>query len=113
MVVGSPRDCASVGATSVTRSEHRLLALAGARDIETLDQWLRIKRHFKDDRTRLLARLVAGLRAFAASSYAEAASVLDAVVPRISELGGSHAQNLLFGDIAAYCWEQAETRIAA
>jgi hypothetical protein len=92
---------------------HCLLALAGARDVETLDQWLRIKRPRTDDRTRLLARLVAGLRAFAAANYTQAALVLDAVAPRISELGGSHAQNLLFGEIAAYCWQRAYTRIAA
>jgi hypothetical protein len=92
---------------------HCLLALAGARDIETLDEWLRIKRHCKDDRTRLLAHLVVGLRAFAASDYALAASALEEVVVRISELGGSHAQNLLFEEIAAYCWKRAEMRIAA
>ncbi len=92
---------------------HCLLALAGARDLETLDEWLRIKRHCKDERTQLLARLVVGLRAFAASDFAIAASVLDEVVARISELGGSHAQNLLFEEIAAYCWQLAEVRAAA
>ena len=90
-----------------------MLALAGARDLETMDEWLRIKRHCKDERTKLLARLVTGLRAFAASDYALAASVLDVVVARIPELGGSHAQNLVFGEIAAYCWQRADSRIAA
>ena len=90
---------------------HCLLALAGARDIETLDQWLRIKRFCKDARTKLLARLVVGLRAFAAADYMLAASVLDTVVARISELGCSHAQNLLFQQIAHHCWERS--RLAA
>jgi hypothetical protein len=60
-----------------------------------------------------LARLVTGLRAFAASDYALAASVLGGVAARISELGGSHAQNLLFGEIAAHCWQRTHCRIAA
>jgi hypothetical protein len=92
---------------------HCLLALAGARDIETLDEWLRSKRHCKDARTKLLAELVEGLRAFAASDYARAASVLNGVIARVSELGGSHAQNLLFKDIAEHCWQQTQIRIAA
>jgi hypothetical protein len=92
---------------------HCLLALAGARDLETMDEWLRIKRHYKDERTKLLARLVTGLRAFAASDYALAASVLGGVAARISELGGSHAQNLLFGEIATHCWQRTHSRIAA
>jgi hypothetical protein len=92
---------------------HCLLALAGARDLETLDEWLRIKRHRNDERTKLLAQLVGGLRAFTASDYALAASVFDEVVPRISELGGSHAQNLLFKEIADHCWQQARIKTAA
>jgi len=92
---------------------HCLLALAGARDVETLEQWLRIKRHGTDDRTRLLARLAVGLRALAASEYAQAAAVLDGEVARISELGGSHAQNLLFREIAAYCWRRSDIYVAA
>jgi len=34
-------------------------------------------------------------------------------VPRVSELGGSHAQNLLFEDIAALSWTQAQTTTQA
>ena len=92
---------------------HCLLALAGARDVETLDEWLRIKRFCTDGTTKLLARLVVGLRAFAASDFELAASVLDGAVTRISELGGSHAQNLLFKEISDHCWEMTQTRAAA
>jgi hypothetical protein len=92
---------------------HCLLALAGARDIETLDHWLQTRRHSEDPRTKLLARLVVGFRAFAASDYELAASVLDAAVPRVSELGGSHAQNQLFAKIAELCWQKAQARAAA
>lgn len=92
---------------------HCLLAIAGARDVEALDDWLRIKRNLKDERTKLLSHLAVGLRAFAASDYGLAASLLEEVTTRISELGGSHAQNLLFGEIAAYCWQRAEARVAA
>jgi len=92
---------------------HCVLALAGARDIETLDEWLRRHRHDKDERTRLLVELVAGLRAFAASDYTQAGSAIDGIHGRISELGGSHAQNLLFKEIAEHCWAQVEIRVAA
>jgi hypothetical protein len=74
---------------------------------------MRTRRGARDERTRLLARLVVGLRAFAAADYALAASVFDGIVARVSELGGSHAQNLLFGDIGDYCWQHADQRAAA
>jgi len=56
-----------------------------------------------------------GLRAFAAGDYELSTVVLATAVPRLSELGGSHAQNLLFRDIAEFSWDRAQstTRIAA
>lgn len=92
---------------------HCVLALAGARDVEGLDQWLRVRRRATDERTKLLAELVFGLRGFAASEYALAAAVLEPVVPRIAELGGSHAQNLLFVEVAELCRSYAGVRAAA
>jgi hypothetical protein len=50
-----------------------------------------------------------GLRAFAADDYELSAVVLAAAVTNVSELGGSHAQNLLFKDIADLSWEQSQT----
>ena len=90
---------------------HCLLALAGARDIEAMDEWLR--RHRYHQKSTLLSQLAVGLRALAAADYCLAANALNDGVPRIAELGGSHAQNLLFADIGAYCWEQASHRAAA
>lgn len=92
---------------------HCLLALAGARDVETLDHWLRIKRFRQDERTILLVELGRGLHAYAASDYALAAFTLHEAVDRVSELGGSHAQNLLFQEIAEHCARQAQLRAAA
>ncbi|KPK66332.1 MAG: hypothetical protein AMS21_02695 [Gemmatimonas sp. SG8_38_2] len=92
---------------------HCLLALAGARDVETLDHWLRIKRGARGERAKLLVRLVAGLRAFATNDQALAASILASCTPRIAELGGSQAQNRLFEEIADYCWQRATERAAA
>ena len=94
---------------------HCLLALAGAGDVEGLDRWLRGRRATKDPRAKLLAQMGVGLRALAAEDYELAAVVLAAAVPKVSELGGSHAQNLLFGEIADLNWERAQiaTRAAA
>mgnify|MGYP001827871012 FL=1 len=92
---------------------HCLLALAGAKDIEGLDQWLRIKRHCGDRRTRILAQLAVGLRAFAAADYELAAGAFAGVRDRVSELGGSHAQNQLFEQIAEESWERARFRAVA
>jgi hypothetical protein len=92
---------------------HCLLALAGARDTESLDHWLRITRQRRHEATRLLGELGFGLRAFAAADYELAALSLQAAVPRVAELGGSRAQNLLFHDIEDYCWREAAVGIAA
>ena len=54
-----------------------------------------------------------GLRAFAADDYELSAVVLAAAVPRLSELGGSHAQNLLFQDIADLSWDWAHMTMRA
>ena len=92
---------------------HCLLALAGARDIERLEHWLRAKRHCWDQRTSILAQLAVGLRAFAAADYELAAAALTGVRERVAELGGSHAQNQLFEDIARESWERARFRAVA
>jgi len=62
-----------------------------------------------------LAQMGVGLRAFAAREYQLSAMVLATAVPRLSELGGSHAQNLLLHDIAELSWDRAHsmTRMAA
>jgi hypothetical protein len=92
---------------------HCLLALAGAGDVEGLDRWLHGRRATEDPRAKLLTQMGVGLRAFAAGDDELSALVLATAVPRVSELGGSHAQNLLFEDIAALSWTQAQTTTQA
>ena len=92
---------------------HCLLALAGAADVDGLDRWLHGRRATEDPRAKLLAQMGVGLRAFAAGDDELSALVLATAVPRVSELGGSHAQNLLFEDIAALSWTQAQTTTQA
>ena len=92
---------------------HCLLALAGAGDIEGLDRWLHGRRVTEDPPARLLAQMGVSLRAFAAHDYELSAVVLAAAVPRLSELGGSHAQNLLFQEIADRSWDWAHMTMRA
>jgi hypothetical protein len=92
---------------------HCLLTLAGAGDVEGLDRWLHGRPVTQDARATLLAQMGVGLRAFAAEDYELSAVVLAAAVPKVSELGGSHAQNLLFKDIADLSWERAQTMTRA
>jgi hypothetical protein len=92
---------------------HCLLALAGAGDIEGLDRWLHGRRVTEDPPTRLLAQMGVGLRAFAAHDYELSAALLATAVPRLSELGGSQAQNLLFQEIAELSWDRAQTTTRA
>jgi len=92
---------------------HCLLALAGARDLEGLDQWLSGRGATEDPRVMLLTQMGVGLRAHAAGDHELAAGVLAAALPNVSMLGGSHAQNLLFEDIAALSWSRAQTMTRA
>lgn len=94
---------------------HCLLALAGAGDVGGLDQWLHERRPTEDPRAKLLAQMGVGLRAFAAQDYELAATVLTSAATHTSTLGGSHAQNRLFEDIAEAAWRRAraQTRTAA
>ena len=90
-----------------------LLALAGAGDLDGLDRWLRERPTSKDPQANLLVQMGIGLRAFAADDYELASVVLAAAVPKVSELGGSHAQNQLFRDIADLSWTRAKTMTRA
>ena len=94
---------------------HCLLALAGAGDIEGLDRWMHGRCATEDPRAKLLTQMGVGLRAFAADDHELSAVVLAAAAPKVSALGGSHAQNLLFEQIADLSWRRAQsmTRAAA
>ena len=92
---------------------HCLLAVAGSRDVDALDQWLQSTHRFAARETKLLGKVVLALRAFAAADYGTAAFALSSCVDAIAELGGSHAQNLLFRQIESHCRGQALVARAA
>jgi hypothetical protein len=83
---------------------HGLLALAGARDAESLEQWLARRGPAGLPRAeRLVWRMGEGLQAYASGNYRRAAAMLSEVVPHVSEIGGSRAQNELFVAIEKAC----------
>jgi len=87
---------------------HCLLALAGAGDVGGLHQWLRSRCAADDSKAKLLTQMGTGLLALAEGDDELAAAILTAAAPKISALGGSHAQNQLFEQIAARCWERTQ-----
>lgn len=89
---------ASLGRTADPFVEvHNLLALAGARDAEGIDAWLEDHPGDADAGPRnVLVRMGEALAAYARKNYRLAARQLDAVVPELPTIGGSHAQNTLF-----------------
>jgi hypothetical protein len=83
---------------------HRLLALAGAGDFEGLAHF----EHYEDRRNgpgsgRLVGDMAAILGAYVKHHYGQAGRMLEALVPRVREAGGSQAQNQLFELIAQAC----------
>jgi hypothetical protein len=91
---------------------HCILALAGAGDVRTLDRWINTRpQGTSSDEDKLLTQLAIGLRAFAATDYRLAAGVLHSSVPRVSQLGGSRAQNELFRAISDLSWRMANETI--
>jgi hypothetical protein len=92
---------------------HNLLALAGAGDLVSLDQWL--QRQVPVARSRgcaLVARMAVALRAYAAEDFELAASVLASAVPYIAEVGGSRAQNQLFAQLAQAAHHRARANVS-
>lgn len=91
---------------------HCILALAGARDIDALDRWIEdVPQGSRPDEQPLLVQLAIGLRAFALEDYRLAAVILTSSVPRVSKLGGSHAQNQLLHAISDLSWQRANERL--
>lgn len=79
---------------------HDLLALAGARDAHAIDAWITEReRAVAPDET--LLGFSRGFRALANDDPHLAANELDVVLPELSTLGGSRAQNELFHQIHA------------
>jgi hypothetical protein len=79
---------------------HDALALAGARDLRSLDRWL--DAHLDGAGTeedRILLKTAWGLRSFASRDFGAAAALLADAAVSASRLGGSRAQNALFEQI--------------
>ncbi len=86
---------------------HNLLALAGAGDLASIEQWLQTRpADVPSRRERLVERMAVALQAYAARAYQHAATVLQSVVPQLSQVGGSRAQNLLFRQLEESSWRQ-------
>lgn len=86
---------------------HNLLALAGAGDRASIDRWLESRTGVQPSRRQQLVRQMAvALRACVSGAYEYAAAVLRRVVPQLSEVGGSRAQNELFRQIEQHCREK-------
>lgn len=90
---------------------HGLLALAGARDVESLDRWLATRGDRRSRIDRLVTQMGEGLQAYVFGDYLQAAEALSEVLPSIGEIGGSRAQNELFLDIANVCRRLAEAAL--
>jgi len=88
---------------------HNLLAVAGARDRTTLDEWL--CHHAGRARSRAETSVVAlaeALRAYVSGDYAVAAAALDPARFHAPALGGSEAQNELFSKLRGAALARAE-----
>jgi hypothetical protein len=87
---------------------HNLLALAGAGDLVSIEQWLQTWPAKVPSRPeRLVEQMAVALQACAARAYQRAATVLQRVVPQLPQVGGSRAQNLLFQQLEEWCWVKA------
>lgn len=90
---------------------HNLLALAGARDVASIDEWLKLRpTRWLSRKERLVKQMALSLRAYAAGSYRQAATQMHRVVPKLSQVGGSRAQNLLFRQLEQWCWDKVGNR---
>jgi hypothetical protein len=87
---------------------HNLLSLAGAGDLAGIDQWLRTRpAKVPTLRERLVEKMAVALRAYATGLYTHAANLLQRIVPQLSQVGGSRAQNQLFRQLQERCWDKA------
>jgi hypothetical protein len=77
---------------------HHLLALAGAGDVASIDRWL-VSARVRDAADKALRDAGLALRKVALRHWSSAARALEAVIPRLGLIGGSHAQNQLFAAI--------------
>jgi hypothetical protein len=87
---------------------HNLLALAGARDSSSIDQWLEAQpAQGMARRESLVEQMAVALHAMVSGSYKYAAITMRRTVPQLSQVGGSRAQNELFNQLEDHCWSLA------
>lgn len=88
---------------------HHLMALAGANDTGSIALWLRTDSRFSSTKEqRVLERFALAMSALSSGAFLRAADLLHAVLPDLPEVGGSQAQNQIFGQLAAWAARQAE-----
>ncbi len=80
---------------------HRLLALAGADDLDNIERWLKRSRSRDVDSlaTTVLTGIAVALVAWCRRDYPAAAASIRRSLPRLHLVGGSHAQRQLFVDL--------------
>lgn len=79
---------------------HNLLALAGARDLVAIDRWLDTRyERATSEVDRQLLQLAWGLRTYAHGDFEPSARLLETIADQVTGIGGSAAQNELFGSI--------------
>jgi hypothetical protein len=87
---------------------HHLLALAGANDTSGIALWLRRHPRFASTKEqRTLERFALAMSALSSGAFLRAADLLHGVLPDLPEVGGSHAQNQVFGQLADWAVRQA------
>jgi hypothetical protein len=87
---------------------HHLLALAGAKDTGGIALWLRtLPMLASTKQQRVLERFALAISALSSGAFLRAADLLHAVLPDLPAVGGSQAQNQLFGQLAAWAVRQA------
>jgi hypothetical protein len=90
---------ALAGELSHYETLHCLLALAGAGDTVALETWL--ARHVPTSaEDEILEALAWGFLGYVRRDGELASRALSSAAPHVTRLGGSHAQNLLFAEIA-------------
>ncbi len=93
---------------------HNLLALAGAGDCASIDQWLETRpTSARSGAERLVEHMAVALRAYATQAYRRAATVLQSVVPELTRVGGSRAQNELFRELEQAAWNLVSDAVFA
>jgi len=91
---------------------HDLLALAGARDVRSITDWLH-DRHTDCTADEIVFGFARSCLALAQGDLLRAANGLEPVLPELPSLGGSRAQNELFHDIYRFaCESGSRARVA-